>query len=234
MEEVTVKRGRGRPPKQHQKTPTGVVPTPSAPEFHMPNANNNNSVEGSPNGDIEMLESIVPGRSGRGRGRPRKHPLENGSASGFDKSISQENISGVDKDVKKMKSERSLESPLRRSSRYTLSSPHTLSDVIRQNAIADSVADDVKGSPFMNAVVKVFCVHTEPNFSLPWQRKRQFSSNSSGFIIDGRRVLTNAHSVEHHTQVKLKKRGSDTKYLATVLAIGTECDIGKHKIVSKL
>nr|GMC72210.1 protease Do-like 9 [Ipomoea batatas] len=77
----------------------------------------------------------------------------------------------------------------------------------------------------MDAVVKVFCTHTEPNFSLPWQRKRQFSSSSSGFVIKGRRVLTNAHSVEHYTQVKLKKRGSDTKYLATVLAIGTECDI---------
>lgn len=81
--------------------------------------------------------------------------------------------------------------------------------------------------PSMDAVVKVFCVHTEPNFSLPWQRKRQYSSSSSGFIIGGRRVLTNAHSVEHHTQVKVKKRGSDTKYLATVLAIGTECDIGR-------
>lgn len=79
--------------------------------------------------------------------------------------------------------------------------------------------------PSMDAVVKVFCVHTEPNFSLPWQRKRQYSSSSSGFVIGGRRLLTNAHSVEHHTQVKLKKRGSDTKYLATVLAIGTECDI---------
>ncbi|XP_047082593.1 protease Do-like 9 [Lolium rigidum] len=79
--------------------------------------------------------------------------------------------------------------------------------------------------PSMDAVVKVFCVHTEPNFSLPWQRKRQYSSSSSGFVIGGRRVLTNAHSVEHFTQVKLKKRGSDTKYLATVLAIGTECDI---------
>ncbi|GMI98180.1 degradation of periplasmic proteins 9, DegP protease 9 [Hibiscus trionum] len=79
--------------------------------------------------------------------------------------------------------------------------------------------------PAMDAVVKVFCVHTEPNYSLPWQRKRQYSSSSSGFIIGGRRVLTNAHSVEHYTQVKLKKRGSDTKYLATVLAIGTECDI---------
>ena len=80
--------------------------------------------------------------------------------------------------------------------------------------------------PAMDAVVKVFCVHTEPNFSLPWQRKRQYSSSSSGFVISGRRVLTNAHSVEHYTQVKLKKRGSDVKYLATVLAIGTECDIG--------
>ncbi|KAF1888082.1 hypothetical protein Lal_00024094 [Lupinus albus] len=79
--------------------------------------------------------------------------------------------------------------------------------------------------PAMDSVVKVFCVHTEPNFSLPWQRKRQYSSSSSGFVIGGRRVLTNAHSVEHYTQVKLKKRGSDTKYLATVLAIGTECDI---------
>ncbi|KAL0416990.1 UNVERIFIED_CONTAM: Protease Do-like 9 [Sesamum latifolium] len=81
--------------------------------------------------------------------------------------------------------------------------------------------------PAMDAVVKVFCVHTEPNFSLPWQRKRQYSSSSSGFVIKGRRVLTNAHSVEHYTQVKLKKRGSDTKYVATVLAIGTECDIGE-------
>ncbi|KAK6128205.1 hypothetical protein DH2020_038053 [Rehmannia glutinosa] len=79
--------------------------------------------------------------------------------------------------------------------------------------------------PSMDSVVKVFCVHTEPNFSLPWQRKRQYSSSSSGFVIKGRRVLTNAHSVEHYTQVKLKKRGSDTKYVATVLAIGTECDI---------
>ncbi|KAI9078088.1 hypothetical protein K1719_040013 [Acacia pycnantha] len=83
---------------------------------------------------------------------------------------------------------------------------------------------EVKAAPSMDAVMKVFCVHTEPNFSLPWQR-RQSSSSSSGFIIEGRRVLTNAHSVEHHTQVKLKKRGSGTKYIATVLAIGTECDI---------
>jgi hypothetical protein len=57
----------------------------------------------------------------------------------------------------------------------------------------------VRVVPCMDAVVKVFCVNTEPNISLPWQRKRQYSSTSSVFIISGHRVLTNAYSVEHYT-----------------------------------
>lgn len=77
----------------------------------------------------------------------------------------------------------------------------------------------------MESVVKVFCIHSEPNFSLPWQRKRQFSSNGSGFVISGRRVLTNAHCVEHGTQVKVRRRGSEIKYIADVVCVGTECDI---------
>jgi S1-C subfamily serine protease len=91
---------------------------------------------------------------------------------------------------------------------------------------SEGYSDDERAPQYpIDAVVKVFCVHTEPNYSLPWQRKRQSSSTSTGFIIEGKRVLTNAHSVEHHTQVKLKKRGSDTKYVAKVLAIGVECDL---------
>ncbi|KAG0592789.1 hypothetical protein KC19_1G280900 [Ceratodon purpureus] len=80
-------------------------------------------------------------------------------------------------------------------------------------------------SPFLDAVVKVYCTHTDPNFSLPWQKRRQYSSTGSGFMIQGRRLLTNAHCVEHHTQVKVKRRGDDTKFVANVLAIGPECDI---------
>ena len=44
-------------------------------------------------------------------------------------------------------------------------------------------------------------MHSEPNYSLPWQRKRQISSTGSGFVISGKRILTNAHCVDHHTQV---------------------------------
>lgn len=61
----------------------------------------------------------------------------------------------------------------------------------------------------MDAVCKVFCVHSEPDFSLPWQRRRQYSSSSSAFVIaldtssgPRRYLLTNAHSVEHHAQAR--------------------------------
>ena len=54
----------------------------------------------------------------------------------------------------------------------------------------------------LDAVIKVFCIHTEPNFSLAWQRKRQYASSGSGFAIPGNRILTNAHCVDHHAQVR--------------------------------
>ena len=88
----------------------------------------------------------------------------------------------------------------------------------------DDDADASRNQTF-DAVVKVYAVHTEPNYSLPWQRKRQMPSTSTGFVVEGKRILTNAHSVEHSTQVKVKKRGSDKKFIAKVLAIGTECDL---------
>lgn len=88
-------------------------------------------------------------------------------------------------------------------------------------------ADAPPGLPsnVLDAVVKIYATHCDPNYSLPWQMRRQTQSTSSGFVISGRRILTNAHSVEHFTVVKVKKRGSDHKFIAKVLAIGNECDI---------
>ncbi|XP_042498403.1 protease Do-like 9 isoform X2 [Macadamia integrifolia] len=133
--------------------------------------------------NVEVTDSDPPaagkGRGGRGR-KAAKHP-DNTETS-------------------------LVASPARRSSRLTENN----GDCVLAVSVAGDVGRNsfveppprwenvVKVVPSMDAVVKVFCVHTEPNFSLPWQWKRQ---------------------------VKLKKRGSDTKYLATVLAIGTECDI---------
>ncbi|XP_075075265.1 protease Do-like 2, chloroplastic isoform X2 [Nicotiana tabacum] len=86
---------------------------------------------------------------------------------------------------------------------------------------------------FLNAVVKVYCTHTAPDYSLPWQKQRQYTSTGSAFMIGDGKLLTNAHCVEHDTQVKVKKRGDDTKYVAKVLARGVECDIALLSVESK-
>ncbi|CAN0924443.1 Protease Do-like 9 [Linum grandiflorum] len=168
----------------------------------------------SPNDDVPLSPSppdspaVAPASDGdlsprRGRGRPRQSGKKRKERSTTTEPPPQERR-------------------LTRNQKASEPNGHAANGVVSPAVEWDTV---VRVVPAMDAVVKVFCVHTDPNFSLPWQRKRQYSSSSSGFIVEGRRVLTNAHSVEHHTQVKLKKRGSDTKYLATVLAIGTECDI---------
>ncbi|XP_057549090.1 protease Do-like 2, chloroplastic [Amaranthus tricolor] len=86
-------------------------------------------------------------------------------------------------------------------------------------------AGNLQDATFLNAVVKVYCTHTAPDYSLPWQKQRQYTSTGSAFMIGDGKLLTNAHCVEHDTQVKVKRRGDDTKYVAKVLARGVDCDI---------
>lgn len=92
---------------------------------------------------------------------------------------------------------------------------------------------NLQEADFLNAVVKVYCTHTAPDYSLPWQKQRQFTSTGSAFMIGDGKLLTNAHCVEHDTQVKVKRRGDDTKYVAKVLARGVDCDIALLSVESK-
>ncbi|KAK9139002.1 hypothetical protein Sjap_009596 [Stephania japonica] len=77
----------------------------------------------------------------------------------------------------------------------------------------------------LDSVVKIFTVSSSPNYFLPWQNKSQRETMGSGFLISGRRILTNAHVVADHTFVLVRKHGSSTKYRAEVRAIGHECDL---------
>ncbi|KAG9160551.1 hypothetical protein Leryth_025482 [Lithospermum erythrorhizon] len=77
----------------------------------------------------------------------------------------------------------------------------------------------------LDSVVKIFTVTSSPNYSLPWQNKSQRETMGSGFVITGRRILTNAHVVADHTFVLVQKHGSPNKYRAEIQAIGHECDL---------
>eukprot|EP01119_Soliformovum_irregulare_P010447 TRINITY_DN2570_c0_g1_i2.p1 TRINITY_DN2570_c0_g1~~TRINITY_DN2570_c0_g1_i2.p1 ORF type:complete len:524 (+),score=154.43 TRINITY_DN2570_c0_g1_i2:96-1667(+) len=90
------------------------------------------------------------------------------------------------------------------------------------------VTPEVKPSDFgrlLKPVVKIFATSSEPNYSMPWQMKKQKRSTSSGFIISGRRIMTNAHAVANQTSIMIRKYGDAKKYLAKVLHVGHECDL---------
>lgn len=82
----------------------------------------------------------------------------------------------------------------------------------------------------LNGVVRIYCTHSQPNFGMPWQRMKQEFSTSTGFIIDGNRILTNAHAVEYGSLIQVKKRSSERKYVASVIAVGHECDLAMLQI----
>ena len=46
-----------------------------------------------------------------------------------------------------------------------------------------------------------------------------------GFVLPGKKIVTNAHVVADHTFVLVRKHGSPTKYRAQVKAVGHECDL---------
>lgn len=77
----------------------------------------------------------------------------------------------------------------------------------------------------LDSVVKIFTVSSSPNYLLPWQNKSQRETMGSGFVIPGKRILTNAHVVADHTFVLVRKHGSPTKYRAEIQAVGHECDL---------
>ncbi|CAN8232727.1 unnamed protein product [Cochlearia groenlandica] len=77
----------------------------------------------------------------------------------------------------------------------------------------------------LDSVVKIFTVSTSPSYFLPWQNKPQRESMGSGFVISGRKIITNAHVVADQSFVLVRKHGSPRKHRAEVEAVSHECDL---------
>jgi len=76
-----------------------------------------------------------------------------------------------------------------------------------------------------DSVVKIFSSVTWPWLVRPWTTCSATRSYSTGFFIEGRKILCNAHGVTWATTIRVRKRGSSTKYDAKVLTISHECDL---------
>ena len=84
------------------------------------------------------------------------------------------------------------------------------------------------------SVIKIFTTFTEPNFSQPWSMSQQQKCTGTGFAIDGRRIITNAHVVAYHTAIQVRKHNDSTKYTATVVGISHDSDIAILEVADDL
>ncbi|KAL5703473.1 Protease Do-like 10 [Ranunculus cassubicifolius] len=115
------------------------------------------------------------------------------------------------------------QSPLLRA--FSFSSSATLNQECSENHQLQQSQQYAAIDVALDSVVKIFTVSCSPNYFLPWQNKSQRETMGSGFVISGRRIITNAHVVADYTFVLVRKHGSPTKYRAEVQAVGHECDL---------
>jgi S1-C subfamily serine protease len=66
----------------------------------------------------------------------------------------------------------------------------------------------------LDSIIKIYTVHSRPNYTLPWQNHPKRESTGTGFVVHDRLILTNAHVVADATYVLVKRHGSGTKFRA--------------------
>lgn len=68
-------------------------------------------------------------------------------------------------------------------------------------------------------VVKIHAVHHTPDVLRPWSRNTPQQIKGSGVVIDGNRILTNAHVVRYASQIYVQPNQSSQHLPARVDAI---------------
>ncbi len=76
-----------------------------------------------------------------------------------------------------------------------------------------------------NAVVKIFSTIRAPDPFRPWSKAAPQEITGSGVVIEGKRILTNAHVVGYASQVQIQAKQGGDKISAKVVAIARGIDL---------
>ncbi len=86
-------------------------------------------------------------------------------------------------------------------------------------------AEEEPSPALENSVVKIFATARYPDLYRPWAKQPPREGTGTGVIIEGRRILTNAHVVGYASQIQVQPNQSGDKYTATVEAYSTAMDL---------
>ena len=88
-----------------------------------------------------------------------------------------------------------------------------------------SPAQSAEQQGFEQSVVLIRSIKQDFNCVTPWKQDAMSAGIGSGFVIEGKRILTNAHNVSNCKYIELRKENVAKLYLARVAFIGHDCDL---------
>jgi S1-C subfamily serine protease len=81
-----------------------------------------------------------------------------------------------------------------------------------------------------NGVVKVFATMRYPDPFHPWTKQTPRDVTASGVVIDGNRILTNAHAVVYASEIQVQATEAGDKVSATVISVAPSIDLAVLKL----
>ena len=108
-------------------------------------------------------------------------------------------------------------------------SPAQLATDLASSVAATNVVVAVSGA-IENSVVKIFSTVRYPDPYQPWTKQSPEDITGSGVVIEGKRILTNAHVVNYASQVQIQANQAGDKISATVEAIAPGIDLAVLKL----
>ena len=102
-------------------------------------------------------------------------------------------------------------------SALVVSPSHALAEQSKEEAIRDSV-------------VKIYASLRNPDLIRPWQKQPPQEATGTGIVIEGKRILTNAHVVNYASQVFVEPNQSGEKLAATVEYAAPGIDLAVLKL----
>src|ERR1700677_1782777 len=90
---------------------------------------------------------------------------------------------------------------------------------------ATHAADQAEAPALENSVVKIFSTMRYPDPFKPWTKQAPSEATASGVVIEGKRILTNAHAVLYASQVQIQANAAGDKLPATVIAVAPGIDL---------
>jgi len=79
--------------------------------------------------------------------------------------------------------------------------------------------------PVQKSLVRITATAVEPDYKAPWNSGGIQRGVGAGFVINGNRILTNAHVVSNSRYLTVEREGDPNKYPATVQFVAHDCDL---------